>query len=70
MQIVEVTDLAGLRVVMWPFRRRGTALSFLLFPMVHLGEARFYAEVTERLRGCDLLIVEGIGGGARRRSRR
>ena len=62
MQIVEVTDLAGLRVVMWPFRRRGTALSFLLFPMVHLGEARFYAEVTEHLRGCDLLVVEGIGG--------
>lgn len=62
MQIVEVTDLAGLRVVVWPFRRRGSALGFLLFPMVHLGEERFYAEVTERLRSCDLLVVEGVGG--------
>jgi hypothetical protein len=61
-QIVEVTDLAGLRVVVWPFRRPGTPLSFLLFPMIHLGEARFYAEVAERLRSCDLLVVEGIGG--------
>jgi hypothetical protein len=63
-QIVEVTDLGGLRVVVWPFRRRGTPLSFLLFPMIHLGEPRFYAEVTERLRLCDLLVVEGVGGHA------
>src|SRR5262245_38867464 len=29
--------------------------------MVHLGEARYYAEVTERLRACDVLVVEGVG---------
>ncbi|MEU6343576.1 hypothetical protein ABZ883_21850 [Streptomyces sp. NPDC046977] len=63
MQFIEVTELAGVRSAVVRFRRRGSGLSFVLFPMVHLGERSFYDQVTARLRTwCDLVIAEGIRG--------
>lgn len=65
MQYIEVTELAGVRSALLRFRRRGTALSFELYPMVHLGEPAFYREVTARLRAsCDLVIAEGVQGSS------
>lgn len=62
MQILEVSEFTGVRSAVFTFRRRGTPLSFLVVPMVHLAEPAFYAEVTERLRACDLVVAEGVGG--------
>lgn len=36
----------------------------MLFPMVHLAEQAFYAEVTARLRTCDLIVAEGVRGSS------
>lgn len=62
MQFIEVTDLAGVRSAVLTFRCRASTVSFVLFPMVHLGEADFYAQVTARLRRCDLVLAEGVSG--------
>ncbi|MET8331400.1 hypothetical protein [Streptomyces sp. NPDC005181] len=65
MQFIEVTELAGVRSAIIRFHGRRTELGFLLFPMIHLGEAGFYQEVAARLRRCcDLVIAEGIGEGS------
>ena len=63
MQITEVTDHA-VRSAALRLTRRATPLEFLIFPMVHLAEPSFYAEVTARLRNTDLIIAEGVGGPA------
>jgi hypothetical protein len=65
MQFIEVTDLAGVRSAVIRFRRPDSGLEFLLFPMIHLGEAGFYREVASRLRDrCELVIAEGVGKGS------
>lgn len=65
MQFIEVTGLAGVRSAVIRFERPATGLAFRLFPMVHLGEAAFYREVTARLRrSCDLVVAEGVGEGS------
>ena len=65
MQFIEVTGLAGVRSAVIRFTRSGTGLTFVLFPMVHLGEAAFYREVAVRLRrDCDLVVAEGVGEGS------
>jgi hypothetical protein len=58
---VQITELSalGLRVAILPLRRRETPMRFVLFPMVHFGRPEFYAEVTTRLRRCDLIVAEG-----------
>ncbi|KUN86290.1 hypothetical protein [Streptomyces griseoruber] len=61
MQFIEVTGLAGVRSAVIRFTGPGTGLSFLLFPMIHLGEPAFYREVADRLRRCDLVLAEGVG---------
>jgi hypothetical protein len=73
MQIIEVSDL-GVRSAVLRLTRRDTPLTFEIYPMVHIGEPAFYAAVTERLRRCDLVVAEGVGGtrmpdGSRRRTR-
>jgi hypothetical protein len=65
MQIVEVTELAGVRTVVLRFRRAGGAVEFVLYPMIHLAEAAFYAEVTERVKECHLVVAEGVGRSIR-----
>ncbi|MHB9863930.1 hypothetical protein [Streptomyces sp. YIM S03343] len=65
-QFIEVTGLAGVRSAAIRFVRPDTALRFMLYPMIHLGEPAFYREVTARLRrDCDLVIAEGVGKGSR-----
>ncbi len=54
------TSALGTRSSVMRLRRKGSALEFVVFPMVHVAEPRFYAEVAERLRKCDLLVVEGV----------
>jgi hypothetical protein len=63
MQIVEVS-IAGVRSSVLRLTRRDTPLRFEFYPMVHVGEPAFYAAVTERLRRCDLIVAEGVGGVA------
>ena len=60
MQIVDVNEL-WVRSVVLTLRRRATPLTFVLFPMVHVGSPAFYAAVRARVGECDLAVVEGIG---------
>ncbi|MBD0694083.1 hypothetical protein [Streptomyces sp. CBMA123] len=60
MQFIEVTALAGVRSAVTVLRRRGGRLTFVLYPMVHIGEPQFYAGVQERLRTAGLVVVEGV----------
>jgi hypothetical protein len=61
MQIIE-HSIAGTRSAVLRLKRPGTALEFLVFPMIHVASPEFYAAVEERLRRCDLLVVEGVRG--------
>jgi hypothetical protein len=61
MQIIE-HSIVGTRSAVLRLKRPGTALEFLVFPMIHVASPEFYAAVEERLRRCDLLVVEGVSG--------
>ncbi|HEU5473365.1 MAG TPA: hypothetical protein VFV67_22205 [Actinophytocola sp.] len=61
MQIIE-NSIIGTRSAVLRLKHRNTPLQFLIFPMVHVASPRFYAEVAERLRRCDLLVIEGVRG--------
>jgi hypothetical protein len=61
MQIIE-HSIAGTRSAVLRLKRPGTALEFLVFPMIHVASPEFFAAVEERLRRCDLLVVEGVSG--------
>src|SRR5262245_42213790 len=62
-QILEATELGGVRSAVWLFRHPVTRLSFELYPMLHVGEASFFRAVEERLRRCQLVVEEGVRGG-------
>ena len=64
MQIIEVTDLA-VRSAVIRLRRPKAPLVFVLYPMVHVAQAAFYAEVTRRLRAANVVVREGIKPGRR-----
>ncbi len=51
-------------------RRPGTPLQFALFPMVHVAEPAFYEQVAARLRGCGLIVAEGLPHAELRQLRR
>lgn len=61
MQIIENT-IIGTRSAVLRLTHRNTPLQFLVFPMLHVASPRFYAEVAQRLRRCDLLVIEGVRG--------
>jgi hypothetical protein len=65
MQLLEVTELAGVRSAVIMMKHRESPVRFLLFPMVHIGESQFYEAVAARLRSCRLVVVEGVGGSPR-----
>ncbi|WP_433832917.1 hypothetical protein ACQP2E_17400 [Actinoplanes sp. CA-015351] len=67
MQIIEVTEL-GVRSAVIRLRCRGSALQFVLYPMIHMAKPTFYAAVFTRLKRADLVVVEGVGGGRRKHS--
>jgi len=59
-QIVDVNAL-WVRSVVLTLRRRETPLTFVLFPMIHVGSPAFYAAVRAKVGECDLAVVEGVG---------
>lgn len=61
MRFIEVTDYA-VRSAALRLTRPDSPLEFLIFPMIHIGDASFYADVTSRLRRTDLIVAEGVGG--------
>lgn len=61
MQIIEVTDL-WVRSGVVRFKRPDTPLQFVVYPMIHMAQASFYAQVTTRLKRADVVVVEGVGG--------
>ncbi|GIE31608.1 hypothetical protein Ait01nite_046530 [Actinoplanes italicus] len=67
MQIVEVSDLA-VRSAVIRLKRRDTPMTFVLYPMIHMGEAQFYRSVSRRLRTADVIVTEGVGDGTGRAS--
>jgi hypothetical protein len=60
-QFVEVSDL-GVRVAIHRLRRANDPVEFVLFPMLHVGAAEFYADVQRRLEQCDVILFEGVRG--------
>jgi hypothetical protein len=63
MQLIEQTGF-GVRSAMLTLSRRGSPVTFVLFPMLHLGSPGFYRAVRRRLERCDVVVVEGAGGRA------
>ncbi len=61
MQIIE-HSIIGTRSAVLRLRRPGSQLQFVLFPMLHVASPEFYAAVAQRLRQCDVLVVEGVRG--------
>ncbi|MER7892898.1 hypothetical protein ABTX15_24060 [Micromonospora sp. NPDC094482] len=61
MQIIE-HSIIGTRSAVVRLRRPGSQLQFVLFPMLHVASPQFYTAVAERLRRCDVLVVEGVSG--------
>lgn len=60
MDIVEVGGM-GVRSAVVEMRAKGSRCRFTLYPMVHLADTKFYAEIAERLAGHDLIVAEGVG---------
>lgn len=58
MQYIE-SSVIGLRSAVITLKHRTSALTFVLIPMVHVGEQTFFDDVTRRAADCDLIIAEG-----------
>ena len=50
----------GLRTARMVFRSRGSPVSVTLYPMVHIGDERFYKETYAEAFSHDVVLVEGI----------
>jgi hypothetical protein len=61
MDIIDVSDM-GVHSAVIELRRKGTPCRFTIYPMIHIGEASFYREVSARLAAHDLIVAEGIIG--------
>jgi hypothetical protein len=61
MDIIDVSDM-GVQSAVIELRRKGTPCRFTIYPMIHIGEASFYREVSARLANQDLIVAEGIIG--------
>lgn len=59
LQFIESSVLA-LRAAHYRLAHPARPTEFLLFPMVHIGSADYYAQVSARLAGCDAYIFEGV----------
>jgi hypothetical protein len=60
-QIIEVSELA-VRSAVILLRRRGTPMRYVFYPMVHVAQPSFYAEVSRRLKEVDVIVEEGVHG--------
>jgi hypothetical protein len=63
LQLIEVS-MTGVRSAAITVQRMDTPLRFLLLPMIHLGTAGFYREITDQLARCQVIVAEGVGGGS------
>ncbi|HEX6872639.1 MAG TPA: tetratricopeptide repeat protein [Micromonosporaceae bacterium] len=63
MQIIEVTGF-GVRSAVIRLRRRESPMQVVIYPMIHMASAGFYAEVTRRLATAHVIVAEGIRRGA------
>jgi len=61
MQLIEETGF-GVRISMLTLAKPGSAVRFVLLPMLHLGSPAFYQAVRRRLQECDVVVVEGLAG--------
>lgn len=52
--------MLGLRTARMVFRSRNSSVSVMLYPMVHVGEERFYKETYEEAFAHDVILVEGV----------
>ncbi|WP_424939375.1 hypothetical protein [Aliiroseovarius sp. S253] len=59
MQFIERSVL-GVRSAIWTLENTRTGFRVLLFPMIHVAQPSFYAEVSKRLSSCDVILCEGI----------
>jgi hypothetical protein len=59
MQILE-SSMLGLRTARMVFRSRGSPVAITLYPMVHVGDARFYRETYEEAFSHDVALIEGV----------
>lgn len=59
MQILE-SSLLGLRTAKMVFRSRVSPVSITLYPMVHIGDNRFYKECYDEAFSHDVALVEGV----------
>lgn len=63
MQIIESTAF-GVRSAVFRFEKSGRSPDFIVFPMIHVAEAQYYAEISRRLDECDIVLFEGVGSRA------
>lgn len=63
MQILE-SSVLGLRTARMVFRSRNSPISITLYPMVHVGEERFYNETYDEAFNHDIALVEGVRSSA------
>jgi hypothetical protein len=54
--------MTGVRSAAITVQKLNTPLRFLLLPMIHLGTADFYREVSDQLTRCQVIVAEGVGG--------
>ena len=59
MQFIEKNSF-NVRSAVYRLKKDGSALEFLIFPMIHVGSAEFYDEISKRLASCDLILAEGV----------
>lgn len=59
MQILE-SSMLGLRTARMEFRKSDSGIAITLFPMVHVGEERFYTEAYADAFNHDVVLVEGV----------
>lgn len=59
MQFIEKNSF-NVRSVVYCLKKDGSALEFLIFPMIHVGSSEFYEEISRRLASCDVILAEGV----------
>jgi hypothetical protein len=59
MQFIEKNSF-NVRSAVYRFKKSGSGIEFLIFPMIHVGSPEFYQEISRRLSSCDLILAEGV----------
>lgn len=63
MQFIE-SSIVGVRSAAITLACRTSPMRFALFPMVHVAERSFYAQVTARVKKCAIIVAEGMPAGS------